>query len=791
MAYLGLDRTVLWALRGLSRIFVRPTVFPEDARARLGGTAAPVLYVLGERSLSDFLAVEQACMQLGARRPSKKLVLGKLTLERSLVGLERRSGVLRRRPDRRVPPPLAAAVAAAVADPSLEFQVVPVAVYWGRAPQRERSWFNLALAENWALVGPFRRLLSILLNGRATIIRFGDPKPVRELLGTEADAVRAVRRLLRLMRAEHQHLRLDTIGPNLSPRGAIVAQVLRTRAVRQAARQLQREKNLTRREALRTARGFVIEIAADYSHPFVRLMFRLLTWLWTRLYDGVEVRNAEHLDRLPAGCEIVYTPCHRSHVDYLLLSYVIYARGYAIPYIAAGINLNLPVIGRYLRKGGAFFIRRSFRGASMYPIVFMKYVDVMLNRGHPIEFFIEGGRSRTGRLLEPKTGMLSMTMRSFLRDPRRPVVYVPVYFGYDRLVEARTYIGELSGRPKEKESIGGLLRALPALRQRFGRVQVSFGQPLVLGDTLERVRPGWRAEGYDDEARPSWFGEAVDAVADQIMVRINGAACATATNLLAFTLLATPRQAMLEGDLVRQLDLYRALLADVPYGPDVSVETLDGVAMIRHGETMGLLERRSHPLGDVLRMNEENSVLMTYYRNNVIQLFAMPSLVACAFLNNAQVRTEDIHRLAWRIYPYARQELFLRWGEDEVRAVVDQVLQALEKNRLLERTADDKVWRRPATGTVEAVQLSVLAQGTVQMIERYYLAIAILLKAGPDALTPDGLEQRCVTMAQRMALLYGLAAPEFFDKAMFRAFIDLLRRRGVVTTAAGGRLAYG
>src|SRR4029453_19284834 len=115
-------------------------------------------------------------------------------------------------------------------------------------------------------------------------------------------------------------------------------------------------------------------------------------------------------------------------------------------------------------------IRRSFRGNALYTAVFMKYLGLMMARGHSIEYFIEGGRSRTGRLLQPRTGMLAMTVRSYLREPRRPVVFVPVYFGYERLVEGRTYIGELSGRPKERESVLTLLRAIPTLRSRFGRV---------------------------------------------------------------------------------------------------------------------------------------------------------------------------------------------------------------------------------------------------------------------------------------------------------------------------------
>jgi glycerol-3-phosphate O-acyltransferase len=552
-----------------------------------------------------------------------------------------------------------------------------------------------------------------------------------------------------------------------------------------------RDRNITRREALRQARRFAVEIAADYSHAFVRLMDRLLTWLWTRLYDGVDVRNAEHLDRLPPGCEIVYVPCHRSHMDYLLLSYVIYYRGYAVPYVAAGINLNLPVIGRFLRLGGAFFIRRSFKGSGLYPVVFTKYVDVLMGRGHPIEFFIEGGRSRTGRLLAPKTGLLAMTVRSFLRNPKRAVAYVPVYFGYERLFEGRTYIGELSGKPKESESVFGLLRSLPALRQRFGRVRVSFGEPVLLAEALERVEPGWLQSVGNEDTRPPWFSAAVDSVAGTVMRRINAAAAVTPINLLGVALLATPRQAMLESDLNRLLELFVELLKQCPYSPDVALPEPDGAAMVRHGEDMGILERQSHSLGDVLRMREEAAVLCTYYRNNVIHLFAVPSLVACAFLNNAAMRGEDVHRLAWRVYPYVRQELTLRWTEDELPGVVDAILDTLARNDLLERSEDGKVWRRPLTGTVQAVQLSLLAQATIQTLERYYLAIALLLRAGPGELTAEELERHCAAMAQRMSMLYGLNAPEFFDRTMFRDFIGLLLGRGVIKAGPEGRLDFG
>ena len=280
-----------------------------------------------------------------------------------------------------------------------------------------------------------------------------------------------------------------------------MARVLRARAVRAVVAAEAREKHAGYRPGLLQARKYAFEIAANYSHAFVQIGEKLLGRVWNRVYDGVKFNHAATLKEVSEGNEVVYVPCHRSHMDYLLLSYVIYHQGYALPHIAAGINLNIPVVGRLLRKGGAFFIRRSFAGNALYTVVFMKYLAAIMARGHSIEYFIEGGRSRTGRLLHPKTGMLSMTVRSFLRDPVRPVVFVPVYFGYERIVEANTYISELSGAAKKKESWLDLLLSLRVLRERFGTVHVNVGEPIRLNDLLDAHLPSWREQRFDDDTR--------------------------------------------------------------------------------------------------------------------------------------------------------------------------------------------------------------------------------------------------------------------------------------------------
>jgi glycerol-3-phosphate O-acyltransferase len=330
------------------------------------------------------------------------------------------------------------------------------------------------------------------------------------------------------------------------------------------------------------------------------------------------------------------------------------------------------------------------------------------------------------------------------------------------------------------------------LRSKLGKVHVNLGEPISLDAVLSRRNPDWRdAHPNDSESRSGWVSDAVGDLAARINIEINAAAAVTPINLVAMAILATPRQALPEVDLVRQVELYQLLLRDAPYGPLVTVTTDSGAQMIRYAEAMGMLERQAHALGDIMRMNAENAVLATYYRNNILHLFAMPSLLAWCFESNASMRTADIHRLVRRVYPYIAAELFLRWDEASVGAVTDSLLETFVRLNLLQANADRSEWQRPASTSLEAIRLSVLAQASIQTVERYYLVIALLLQAGSGSITQEALEQRCHLMAQRMSVLYGLNSPEFFDKSLFRNFIDLLRRRNVIQVSADGRLSFG
>ncbi|HEX6636168.1 MAG TPA: glycerol-3-phosphate 1-O-acyltransferase PlsB [Steroidobacteraceae bacterium] len=779
-----------WLLRRFFKLWVRAAVQPSDAHPSLATPEKPVCYVFDRHSRADLAVLCNVTERQKLPYPEKRSSNLPVEKRRSYfdVGLRRRfwdSGLSRRPPSY-----LLALVEELRSDSVRDVLLVPTAVYWGRAPQKERSLWRLMFAENWALASRTRKLGSVLFNSRNVFVELGDPISLRSLLDA-TPATDQARRITRVLRGLLRRQRATRIGPDLSHRRTIVAQILRARAVRAVVAADAREKHDKFRPGLVQARKYAFEIAANYSHTFVQIAEKLLGRVWNRVYDGVKFNHAATLkEAIEGGNEVVYVPCHRSHMDYLLLSYIIYHQGYAIPHIAAGINLNIPVVGRFLRKGGAFFIRRTFAGNALYTVVFMKYLAAIMARGHSIEYFIEGGRSRTGRLLQPKTGMLSMTVRSFLRDPVRPVVFVPVYFGYERIVEANTYISELSGAPKKKESWWDLLTSFKVLRERFGTVHVNVGEPIRLEAMLDAALPSWREQRFDDDTRLPAVNALVSDLAQAIMRGINSAAAVTPINLLATALLASPRGALPESALLRQLELYLKLMRANPYSARVTVTDATPAEIVVYGESLKIISRATHKLGDIVKMSDESAQLIAYYRNNVLHLFALPSLVACAFIGNAMLRTEDIQRLAWRVYPYVTSELFLRWREDELSVVIEGVLAALEEQGVLQADATRSAWLRPPPDSPQAMQLSLLAQATIQTIERYYLAISLLLKSGTGTITQKTLEQQCQLAAQRMNMLYGFNSPEFFDRSLFENFIDLLRERGVIRAGEGGKLDF-
>ncbi|GAB3372676.1 glycerol-3-phosphate 1-O-acyltransferase PlsB [Lysobacter rhizosphaerae] len=807
-------RRPLWAklLGSLLEPWVELKVEPANPLEHVAALdGRPVCYVLEDYGLSNALILERACREAGLPTPLQPLPGDPLGRKRAYLALSRRNvstlapladsitGTITGAPAAAPPSAkthsgsLARLLEAHRAHPELDVQLVPVSIFVGRAPDKSSGWFSVLFSENWTLVGRFRRLLALALNGRDTLVQFAPPVSLRGVIDEGLPAERTVRKLSRVLRTHFHRLRAAVIGPDLSTRRLLIDQVLAADSVKEAiADQAARDKSsLT--DAWKKAHGYAYEIAADYSHPVVRSVSFLLTTVWNRIYRGVLVHHLDNLKQAAPGHEVVYVPSHRSHMDYLLLSYLLYTKGVVPPHIVAGINLNLPVIGTLLRKGGAFFIRRSIRGSALYSAVLSEYVAQLVAGGYSIEYFTEGGRSRTGRLLQPKGGMISMTVRGFLRQPTRPVLFQPVYIGYEKLMEGNSYLDELTGKPKEKESIWALLWGIPkVLRSNYGQVVVNFGEPIRLGDVLAEHAPEWDGKPVPEDEKPKWLAETVDTLAERINININRAADVNPINLLALALLSTPKHAMGEGDLRAQIALSQKLLADLPYSDRVTVTPHTPEQIIAHGEEINVLERTRHPLGDVLGVDDEKAVLLSYFRNNVLHLYTAAAWIACCFQHNRRMSLARVLELGRNVYPFLQAELFLPWSEDEFGERLARTVDLFVREGLLERVSEEDggILARNAGQTDEVFRLRAIGHSLQQAFERYYIAISVLAKNGAGTLSSGELESMCHLAAQRLSLLYAPAAPEFFDKSLFRGFILKLRELKLVWPNENGKLTF-
>ncbi|WP_281647898.1 glycerol-3-phosphate 1-O-acyltransferase PlsB [Parendozoicomonas sp. Alg238-R29] len=786
----SISRYLFNLLRRLMFLWVKTSVqgtLPQLPDNEIDGKKS-IIYVLHNRSLSDLLVLDRECVKAGLPRPYAPLTGQDIDEPHAYFFLTKPEGVILRREKMYNAPRLMRLAQAVSKNDGSDVQIVPVSVFWGRQPDKEQSAFKLLFAWNYNVGSRFKKFLAVLFHGRQTLVHFNAPMSLREIVEEGQDEERTLRKINRILRVHFRQLHTTVNGPDLSHRRTLVDGLVDSDVIRRSIEKEVEEHGISQEKAYLRARKYANEIVSDYSHPVVRFMDILLTWFWNKIYSGVEVNHIEPIRELAKNHEIVYLPCHRSHIDYLLLSYVLYHRGLQVPHIAAGINLNMPIVGSILRSSGAFFIRRSFKGNQLYSSVFHEYLHTLFTRGFPTEFFVEGGRSRTGRTLRPKTGMLAIMLRSYLRSHSKPIALVPVYVGYEKVLEASTYMGELRGAQKKKESPLDIFRTVAALKENFGNAFVNFGEPIKLGEFLDQVQPDWQKQEYDEEYRPAWLRDATNTLGTAVASSINNAAAINAVNMVGTALLNTPRMALGEEELVLLLNALNILMARVPYSDYITRPDLDGQAMIKQVEALNMIERRSDSLGDIICLDERNTVLMTYYRNNILHLVAIPSLICRLFSNTYQLERSEILAKCQNFYPYLKAELFLRWESKQLTEVVDQWLEALVEAGLLNREGETFI--RPDSSSSEFITLTILSRAIQQPLERYFVVISLLLRNGSGNVNSQELEKQSQEMSQRLSMLHGLNAPEFFDKTLFRYFIGELKAAALLEENENGHLIF-
>ena len=795
MGFVRQQITRVWSflLRPLL-LWVVTKASPESPKQRLNLTDGPIIYLLPRKYYTDRLVLMQVCKKYKLPLPEYNLEIKDGNPAICVFLDDPKMVIPASKNDWQIHSQLRAIVrrwanAVQFREYKGSLQIVPVSPFWGKNPGREeRSVLNLLFSDD-DRAGWLRRLFIVLFQGRNNTVYFSKPYTLSpdQHIDVSSDLDREVYRIVRLMRFHFRRLRHAVLGRKLYDREQLIRRVALGRLVRE---EIEREANLkktTVRNLETKARRYAREVAADQTYSMVRLFEILLGKLWNKLFDGVEAINVDKVSALAQqNFEIVYVPTHRSHLDYLLTSYTVYESGLPSPHIAAGINLNFWPIGWFLRRAGAFYIRRTFRGNRLYSAVVNEYIHYLLSEGYPITFFPEGGRSRTGRLLNFKTGMLSMVVQSYLRNSEKPVALVPVYLGYDKVMEVGSYLKELSGKGKKKESFSQLLAARKLLRAYYGKAYVSYGEPILLSKFLDRFQPDWK--NLRSLEKPNWLPLAVNHLAEELAISVNQAAVLSPVSLVGLGLLSAWQKALPRSELASFIDLILALNQKCPFHPNVSMPLTDPEKIIDVANQLQVFSTFKFSGGDVLHLDALESTVISYYRNNVAHVVAIPSLIARFFKYQESVSLDDLKVGCKELYPFLRDEYFLVWSDDEVEALVERYASALCELGLLIR-GDSDHYQRARPGFDHFENLNLLGNALGLTFERYTLTAALLAKhADHGYVLESEFEHQCRNMTQRLAILNGVNNTEFVEKSFVQKHIQLLKKRGLLRPDDKGRL---
>jgi glycerol-3-phosphate O-acyltransferase len=766
---------------------VKVNSIPSDLEAELGiDKNRPIVYLLRTRSVTDQLVLKMSAVALGLPRPTLDMNITGQSYSSCLFLQKPRSVLNRKIKGTSIQEDAAKLFSMHRENSELDIQIVPVSILWGRAPNKNTSGWSDVIA-NQMSPSWLRKFFIVLFLGRDNFVCYSKAVSSRKMVELKGSDEDIAHKLIRVA-GTHFYRRHQTLtGPNILERHQLHNSVLGAKSIRKAIVEEARSKKLSHQQAKQQAKKYINEIAADYRPGLIRLAEKLLTKIWNKIYNGIEVRHADKVRALAQnGHEIIYVPCHRSHMDYLLLTYVIYHEGLVTPHIAAGINLNFPPVGGILRKAGAFYLRRSFAGNKLYTAVFREYLELLFNKGYSVKYFPEGGRSRTGRLLPPKTGMLAMTLHALIKGINRPVSIVPVYIGYEHVMEVSSYLKELNGTGKKKESFFQIFSAIKKLKN-YGYGFLNFGEPINLTNYLDQQIPNWRDEQEKSgDKKPTWLTPVVNLLATDVMSRINQTAAVSGMSICAMCLLSAKKHAMAQSELIQAIDHFLELLRDAPYSELATLPKISGEKLLENTIKLNKFDVSEDSFGKIISLKNQNAVALTYYRNNISHLFALPGLIAAIVFAHKGLAKKQILLMVAKLYPLLKRELFIYMNEDQAAEYTESLLSKMLEMGLFET---NKTEIQPPPANSKAFYSSWLLNRSIQeTLHRY--AVVLTLLSRQEQVSRAELERKSAQFAERLSALHGINSPEFFDKKVLSTFINALKENALIEAGVDGKLRH-
>ncbi|MBW2360770.1 MAG: glycerol-3-phosphate 1-O-acyltransferase [Deltaproteobacteria bacterium] len=539
------------------------------------------------------------------------------------------------------------------------------------------------------------------------------------------------------------------------------------------ARELGREPRALAREASRALR----EIAASHS-PLMIDVFAQILGSSMRGYESLRVDQAqvEEIRLLAQRHPLVFLPTHKSNLDHGVLRRVLHENGLPPNHTAGGDNMKFFPMGSIARRAGIFFIRRSFKEDAVYKFVLRSYIDFLIEKRFPLEWYVEGGRSRSGKLLPPRYGLLAYVVDAYRRGKSEDVMLIPVSIAYDQISEVGEYAAEQRGVPKEREGLGWLIRFQRRLGRQYGNIDLRFGEPLSLRKTIGEPPQS----GQVDATEPDLT---VQKIAFEVCARINRVTPITPISLAMLALLRTDSAMSVS-------ELRNALVPLVEYVERRGLPTTEKLVF----DTPKDLERLLDPLvanGVLARFDGGRDVVYSidgnqpiaaaYYRNTIIHFLINGAIAELALLSAAE--SEDCRGAFWaevnRLRDVLKFEFFFAEKDvylGEIRR--ELALHALDWESQLDRPSE-----------VRALLQQIrpfLAHRVLRPFLEAYWVVADHLASLSHAQAADETEllRACLAWGQQYVLQRRIQSREAVSRSLLQTGLRLAGHRGLLDAAS-------
>ena len=543
------------------------------------------------------------------------------------------------------------------------------------------------------------------------------------------------------------------------------------------ARELGRPEDKVAQDTSRYLR----EIAATHSTYVIDLVAHLIHFMYTLGYGEALHYDHAQLEQIYSVAQrypVVFLPSHKSNLDHLVLQYALHENGHPPNHTAGGINMNFFPMGPLMRRSGVFFIRRSFKDNAVYKFVLRQYIDYLIEKRFPLEWYIEGGRSRSGKLLPPRFGLLAYVVDAYRRGKSDDVVVIPVSIAYDQIQDVGEYVAEQRGAKKQRESFGWFLGVVRRLRRRYGNIHIRFGEPLSLAKHIGPPEPG--AEPRDDEDNL-----ALQKLAFEVSVRINRVTPITPTSLVTLALLGMHDRAVTVDETVAALrnlaDYVRR--RDLPTTGALDLDTPDGVrrALDALAEN-GVVSCFDEGPAAVYLIGPDQHLTAAYYRNTIIHFFVNGAIAELALLHAAERPdpTSTFWDAALRLRDLLKFEFFFTEKEafrGEIRREMALHAPQWEQQLALGTAEIQALLRRIRPFSAHRVLRPFL--------EAYAVVGDALAQQPPGAAFDEAaFLSKCLAWGKQYRLQRRIRSSESVSKVLFETAVRLARNRNLLQPGA-------